>query len=176
FYCAAGSRERLDVLETGWLNVQRGDEMIGVSTELRADGRRFEAGSLNTNGIYGLRASIALLRHIGIENIEREVIWIASALAAALETLGFEMKTPRPIASGIVSFVPPQDVDIARLRKLSDAPDELADPVHLVHRWLEMNDVICSPREGMLRFAPHFYNDEEDIERVKDVLEVAVRA
>jgi selenocysteine lyase/cysteine desulfurase len=175
FYCAAESRERLDVLETGWLNVQRGDEMIGVSTELRADGRRFEAGSLNTNGIHGLRASIALLRHIGIENIEREVIWIASAVAATLETLGFEMKTPRPIASGIVSFTPPQDVDIERLRRLADAPDELADPVHLLHRWLEMNDVVCSPREGMLRFAPHFYNDEEDIDRLKDVLEVAVR-
>ncbi len=174
FYCAAEARERLEVLESGWLNVRRGDEMIGVGTELRADGRRFEAGSLNTNGVYGLRAAIALLRHIGIDNIEREVIWIASALAAALETLGLELRTPRPIASGIVSFAIPQGVDIARLRRLSDAPEELSDPVLLLHRWLEINDVICSPREGMLRFAPHFYNDEEDIERVKDTVATAI--
>jgi selenocysteine lyase/cysteine desulfurase len=175
FYGAAEARDRLEVLESGWLNVQRGDEMLGVSTELRKDGRRFEAGSLNTNGIYGLRASIALLRHIGIENIEREVIWVASTLAAALESLGLELRTPRPIRSGIISVAAPQDVDIPRLRELSEAPDQLADPLVLFHRWLEMNDVICSVREGMLRFAPHFYNDEEDIERVRETLEAALR-
>ncbi|HEY0789107.1 MAG TPA: aminotransferase class V-fold PLP-dependent enzyme [Thermoanaerobaculia bacterium] len=175
FFCAAEVRDRLDVLESGWLNVKRGEEMLGVGTELRHDGRRFEAGSLNTNGIYGLRAAIALLRHVGIENIEHELIWVASALAAMLESCGFELRTPRPIASGIVSFSVPQDVDIARLKRISAAPDGLDDPVILMHRWLELNDVICAPREGMLRFAPHFYNDEEDIERVKEVLAVALR-
>ncbi len=175
FFCAAEARDRLEVLESGWLNVERGDEMLGVGTELRADGRRFEAGSLNTNGIYGLRAAIALLRHIGIENIEREVIWVASALAAMLESSGFTLRTPRPLGAGIVSFLIPQGVDIARLKRISAAPDHLDDPLLLLHRWLEVNDVICSPREGMLRFAPHFYNDEEDIERVKEVLDVAIR-
>ncbi|HEY0590856.1 MAG TPA: hypothetical protein VGF40_03755, partial [Thermoanaerobaculia bacterium] len=96
-------------------------------------------------------------------------------LAAMLESCGFELRTPRPIASGIVSFSVPQDVDIARLKRISAAPDGLDDPVILMHRWLELNDVICAPREGMLRFAPHFYNDEEDIERVKEVLAVALR-
>jgi cysteine desulfurase / selenocysteine lyase len=175
FFCAAESRERLEVLEAGWLNVQRGDEMLGVSTALRNDGRRFEAGSLNTNGVYGLRASIALLRHIGIANIEREVIWVASTLAAALESLGFELRTPRPIRSGIVSVAAPQDVDIPKLQRLSDAPPTLSDPTVLLHRWLEINDVICSVREGMLRFSPHFYNDEDDIESVRESLEAALR-
>lgn len=175
FYCAAAAREELEVLESGWMNAERGEAMIECSTELRKDGRRFEAGSLNTVGVYGLRASIALLRHIGIQNVEREVLWIARTLSAMLEQLGFSILSPRPIASGIVAAEPPQGVDMARLRRLAEFPEESgASAVKLLHRWLEISDVICSPREGMLRFSPHFYNDEEDIERVRDVLVEAV--
>lgn len=175
FYCAAEARDRLDVLESGWMNVQVGEAMIGCSTDLRKDGRRFEAGSLNTVGVYGLRASIALLRHIGIHDVEREVLWIARTLAAMLEQLGFSILSPRPIASGIVAAEPPREVDMARLRMLAELPEESgASALKLFHRWLEINDVLCSVREGMLRFSPHFYNDEEDIERVRDVLAEAV--
>lgn len=176
FYARADVRERLEVLETGWMNVDRGNRMIGCGTDLLPDGRRFEAGSINTIGVYGLRAAIALLRHIGIENVEREVMWEITTLAAVLEQLGFETRTPRPLSSGILAVDPPQEVDIQRLRQLIGAePDDPADTVTLMHRWLELCDVVCSAREGMLRFSPHFYNDEEDIDRVRDVLLAVVR-
>ncbi|HVR44603.1 MAG TPA: aminotransferase class V-fold PLP-dependent enzyme [Thermoanaerobaculia bacterium] len=175
FYAAADVRERLEVLETGWMNADRGARMIDCPTDLLPDGRRFEAGSINTNGVYGLRASIALLRHIGLENIEREVLWIAGALAAMLGELGLEVRSPMPIASGIVAAAAPPDVDMAKLRSLAGlADDHPADAVGLIHRWLEDCGIVCSAREGMLRFAPHFYNDEEDLERLREALEEAL--
>lgn len=171
FFCAEGARERLRVIESGWMNVARGGRMIGAGVELLSDGRRFEAGSLNTNGIYGLRAAIALLRHIGIENVERELDWVVGALASMLEDLGFRIVTPKPLASGIVAALPPQEVDMARLQRLTGKEDHPApDALSLIHRWLELCDIIVSAREGALRFAPHFYNDEEDLERLRDAL------
>lgn len=156
FYVAAAHRDKLDVLENGWTNIERRGKFINASTDLLPDSRRFEAGSLNTNGIYGLRAAMELLEEIGPLEVSAEVKRIAGMLADRLEGIGYRLGTPRPIASGIVAAIP----------RPSAEPNTLLS----LHRKLEENGVVCSPREGMLRFAPHFYNDEEDVERVIRVL------
>jgi selenocysteine lyase/cysteine desulfurase len=156
FYVAAAHRDKLDVLENGWTNIERRGKFINASTDLLPDSRRFEAGSLNTNGIYGLRAAMELLEEIGPLEVSAEVKRIAGMLADRLEGIGYRLGTPRPIASGIVAAIPRPSAEPNTLLRL--------------HRKLEENGVVCSPREGMLRFAPHFYNDEEDVERVISVL------
>jgi cysteine desulfurase/selenocysteine lyase len=156
FYVAAAHRDKLDVLENGWTNIDRRGKFINASTDLLPDSRRFEAGSLNTNGIYGLRAAMELLEEIGPVEVSAEVKRIAGVLADRLEGIGYRLGTPRPIASGIVAAIPRPSAEPNTLLRL--------------HRKLEENGVVCSPREGMLRFAPHFYNDEEDVERVISVL------
>ena len=154
FFVSAEQRERLEVLERGWTNFNRGGRFINCEMDLLPDARRFEAGSLNTNGIYGLRAAIDLLLDIGIDAIAAEVIRLAGKLADRLEAIDWVVGTPRPVASGIVGATPP--------------PVELS--VLKWHRTLEENGIVCAPREGMLRFSPHFYNDETEINRVIDVL------
>jgi cysteine desulfurase/selenocysteine lyase len=156
FYVAAAHRDKLDVLENGWTNIDRRGKFINASTDLLPDSRRFEAGSLNTNGIYGLRAAMELLEEIGPVEVSAEVKRIVGVLADRLEGIGYRLGTPRPIASGIVAAIPRPSAEPNTLLRL--------------HRKLEENGVVCSPREGMLRFAPHFYNDEEDVERVISVL------
>lgn len=151
FFVAAGHRDKLDVLEHGWTNIARGGKFINCTTDLLPDARRFEAGSLNTNGIYGARAAIDLLLEIGIDNIAAEVKRITAMLADGLDKIGYRVATPRPIASGIVAAIPPA-------------------PLMRLHRLLEENGIVCAPREGMLRFSPHFYNDESDVDRVLAVL------
>ncbi|HEY5610297.1 MAG TPA: aminotransferase class V-fold PLP-dependent enzyme, partial [Thermoanaerobaculia bacterium] len=155
FFCAEQAREKLDVLESGWMNIDRGGKFIGCPTELLEDGRRLEAGSLNTNGVYGLRAAISLIQSIGVDEIGAEVIRIAARLATRLEEIGCTVHTPRPIASGIVAATPP-GVDSRRILE--------------IHAALEERAILCAPREGMLRFSPHFYNDESDIERVIEAM------
>jgi selenocysteine lyase/cysteine desulfurase len=154
FYVAAEHRERLEVLEHGWTNINRHGKFLECDVDLLPDARRFEAGSLNTNGIYGLRAGIELLLEIGIDAIAAEVIRVTSLLAKRLEEIGWRVATPRPIRSGIVGAIPP-GVELSLLRW---------------HRRLEENGVVCAPREGTLRFSPHFYNDDAEVDRVIELL------
>jgi cysteine desulfurase/selenocysteine lyase len=154
FYVAGERLEELDVIEHGWTNVQRHGTFLDCGVELVEDARRFEAGSLNTNGIYGLHASLELLLEAGIENIAAHVIGVATRLAERLEAIGWKVGTPRPIRSAIVGAIPP-GVEPSLLRW---------------HRLLEENGVVCAPREGMLRFSPHLYNDDVEIDRVVELL------
>ncbi|HEX3069075.1 MAG TPA: aminotransferase class V-fold PLP-dependent enzyme [Thermoanaerobaculia bacterium] len=154
FFVAAEHRDKLEVLENGWTNIERKGKFIDCPLELLPDARRFEAGSLNTSGIYGLRAAIDLLLEIGINDIAEESTRIAALLAERLDAIGWQVASPRPIRSAIVGVLPP-----------SSEPSLLK-----WHRLLEENGIVCAPREGMLRFAPHFYNDEDEVERVIAVL------
>jgi len=154
FYVAAEQRESLRVVESGWTNVERGGKFINCGTAWLPDSRRFEAGSLNTNGVYGLRAALELIHEIGVGNIAHQAIGVATMLADELQSLGWNVFSPRPIASAIVGATPP-NVEKSLL---------------WWHRQLEERNVVCAPREGMLRFSPHFYNDADDVGRVIDAL------
>jgi cysteine desulfurase/selenocysteine lyase len=161
FYVAAEHLERLDVLEHGWTNIERHGKFIGCGTELLPDSRRFEAGSANTNGIYGFRAAVDLLLEIGVEEIEREVVRLASRLADGLEGIGWSVSSPRPIASGIIGATPPN------VEKRS---------LLWWHRKLEEQGIVCAPREAMLRFSPHVYNTDEEVDAVSRALEAIAAA
>ena len=155
FFVAPEHLQKLEVLENGWTNIERRGKFIGCADDLLPDSRRFEAGSSNTNGIYGAAAAIDLLLEVGVAEIEREVIRLGTLLADRLESIGYKVATPRPIRSGIIAAVPPSSEANTLLR---------------LHRLLEENGIVSSPREGMLRFSPHFYNDEAEIDRVIGVL------
>ncbi|MFL6247610.1 MAG: aminotransferase class V-fold PLP-dependent enzyme [Thermoanaerobaculia bacterium] len=150
FYVAAEQRHELEVLEIGWTNIERQGKFIGAGTALVSDSRRFEAGSLNTNGIYGLRAAIDLLLEIGIDVVAQRAIAVATLLAERLEEIGWQVASPRPIRSAIVGVTPP----------------DVEKSIVWHHRRIEEQQVVCAPREGLLRFSPHFYNDADDVERV----------
>jgi cysteine desulfurase / selenocysteine lyase len=172
FYCAAEVRDQLEVLEAGWMNLELGESWIEAAPTLLQDGRRFEGGSINTNGVYGAAAALELLEEIGIATVEGEVVRLARYLAERMESIGFEVMTPRPLRSGIVSVVP-RGIDPARLRAVSGI-DEAAQPDSMltgIHQWLEREKIICTPREGALRFSPHFYNTEDEIDEVISALQ-----
>src|SRR5437762_1990265 len=97
FYVAAAHRDELEVIENGWTNIDRRGKFILSPTDLLSDARRFEAGSLNTNGIYGLRAAIELLLEIGIEAVAQRALAVANRLADGLESIGWRVAT-RPVA------------------------------------------------------------------------------
>lgn len=154
FYVASNRLDELDVVEMGWTNIDRQRKFIGCPTDLLPDSRRFEAGSLNTNGIYGLRAAIDLILEVGIDEISERALRVATVLADGLKSIGWKLGSPEPIRSPILGATPP-DVEKSLL---------------WWHRKLEENRVVCAPREGMLRFSPHFYNDESEAARVVEVL------
>ena len=153
FYVAAERLEELEVLESGWTNVERQGKFIGCGVEWLPDSRRFEAGSPNTNGIYGLRAAIDLLLEAGIETVRDRALRVAARLSEELQARGWQAPL---LGSPIVGATPPN----------------VEKSVVWYHRQLEERGVVTAPREGLLRFSPHFYNDESDVERVIDALTV----
>lgn len=150
FYVAAEHRGELEVIENGWNNIAHKGHFLGTPLELLPDARRFEAGSINTSGVYGLRAAIDLLHEIGIDVIRERALAVATALADGLESIGCRVASPRPLCSPIVGAIPPS----------------VEKHVRWYHGKLEEQGIVCAPREGMLRFSPHFYNDLDEVERV----------
>jgi selenocysteine lyase/cysteine desulfurase len=148
--------EKVTPSEIGWTNVRHWSDYSRRDLSWREDAGRYECGTLNTVGIYGLGAAVNLLLEVGIPNIAERVLDLTDQLRGGLLAQGHSVFGPRAReeASGIVSFVPHQGT-AERLLKL-----------FLAHR------VQIAARGGMVRIAPHFYNTEEEIDRV---LELASR-
>ena len=122
--------------------------------------QRYEPGVLNLPGVAGMKASIDFLLEIGIDKIAQRILSIRSRLLSGLTELGFtllgENNTPMH-QSGIITVAHPN----------RDIVSE--------HKRLLENGIVCSPRQDRqgnqyLRFSPHFYNNEDEIDRVLDVL------
>jgi cysteine desulfurase / selenocysteine lyase len=122
--------------------------------------QRYEPGVLNLPGVVGMKAAIDFLLEIGIDKIAQRILSIRSRLVSGLTELGFtllgENNTPMH-QSGIITVAHPN----------RDIVSE--------HKRLLENGIVCSPRQDRqgnqyLRFSPHFYNNEDEIDRVLDVL------
>ena len=77
----------IEPVEFGWTNVAKYNDYASRYMTLRPDAGRYECGTLNTIGCYGLRASIELLLDVGVP-----------AIGAAVQQLGdlVEMVIKRP--------------------------------------------------------------------------------
>jgi cysteine desulfurase / selenocysteine lyase len=155
FYVSERARERVPAAFGGWWNVKHDSTHAGGYLDYRLDfhlgGRRYEPGSLPTAQIRGLGAALDLLEEMDVEEISRRLVGNVTALARGLADRGWQITTPEPFRSGILAAIPP-DSDAIRAAK-----------------ELEARCVIASPREGAVRFSPHAYNDESEIERILSV-------
>lgn len=145
--------ERLDVVEFGWTNVT-GFPRYSKHEELRPGAGRFECGTMNTVGAYGLRSSIELFLELGVRSVADRVNRLASRIAEGAVERGFSLAAARGDGdgSGIVS-----------IRK------DGWDAAEAAAKMLE-NGISVSPRHGYLRAAPHFYNTEEEVARYLELL------
>lgn len=150
FYCAHRARPHLRVANLGWANVVDPRDFLSYDTTLLPDARRFECGTLNTVGIHGLSACLELLHRVGIERIETRVLSLTDRLCAGLEEKGCDVLSSRAPGekSGIVVFHHAAVRTEAIYQKLCEAR------------------VVCAIRGGRIRLSPHFYNTEEEVDRV----------
>jgi selenocysteine lyase/cysteine desulfurase len=150
----------------GSWNVKSPDFQAQEEIEFEDGGRRYEPGVLNVAGIYGMKASINLIRETGLDTVSMLILERRDQLQRGLSLLGFEFLGPdlsEPLRSGILTTRHPEH-----------------DPASLFAA-LEQAGISCSCRKTRnhgtwLRFSPHFYNTEEEINRVLDVLSEAVKS
>ncbi len=153
FFCSKRLLNRLHPVNVGWKSVVDNLNFQEYDFTLQNSARRFEEGTLNTVGIVGFGASLELLMSVGIEEIKQRVLHLTDHAIHGLKESECKLITPlkRDERSGIVSF-----------RNREKAP-------HLYQRLQEQN-IIVSLRGDAIRISPHFYNTEEEIDRLLDVI------
>lgn len=155
FYCDENRLNDLDLARVGWNTVINAQDYADIDFTMRDTAERFEEGSPNVPGIFGLDESMKLLNTYGIERNAAQVISLTDRLVEGLERKGHSVVSPRGEGekSGIVNFVP----------KGADDADTIA-------RRLDENKVLVIRRGEGVRVSPHFYNGPEDIDRLLELV------
>jgi len=123
------------------------------SLKLAETACRFEVGTPSFYSLVGAAAALNLLLDAKISKIEKRVLNLTSRLIEAVKDRGCRLQTPEEPSecrSGVVNF-------------LIDKPDERV-------QRLEKKGIIVSARAHGIRVSPHFYNTEEEIDKLIDEL------
>jgi cysteine desulfurase/selenocysteine lyase len=153
-YVRKSRQDSIFPMEFGWTNVAGYHDYSSRDMTLRPDAGRYECGTLNTIGCYGLRASLEFLLEVGIERIGPAVQSLTDQLAEGALRKGYQLLGDR---------TPENGAGIVALHKPG------MDSRQVVHE-LKERGIIAAPRQGWVRFSPHFYISPEDIERVVEAL------
>jgi selenocysteine lyase/cysteine desulfurase len=153
-YVRRDRQDEIKPVEFGWTNVARYNDYAARDMTLRPDAGRYECGTLNTIGCFGLRAAIEFLFAVGIERISPHVQSLGDRIAAGVANKGYEilgLRTPET-GAGIVSFRK-NEIDC-----------------RLIVSRLRDRGIIAAPRQGWVRTSPHFYVSPDDIDTLVDAL------
>lgn len=153
FYSRPQAREQLRLMQFGWHMVQDAGNYDSHHWAVAASARRFECGSPNTLGIFGLEASLSLLEEIGLAEVEARVLRNARQL--------IEFISDHPRLELLSAAHPNRHAGIVTFRVSGKDSRE-------VYRHLMGDGIICANRGGGIRFSPHFYNTAEQLEIALD--------
>ena len=137
----------------GWLSVNNPDNLLEYDLVLKKTASAFQSGTLNSIAIYALNSSLKLLLEFGLDRIQKNVLDNTTYFLNGLKEIGFD---PILRSCGVESLAGIVTVEHPKYREIFE--------------MLSEKDIICSVREGLLRFSPHFYNIREEIDRVIDEL------
>jgi selenocysteine lyase/cysteine desulfurase len=148
-------RDRLEEVapsEVGWVNMAKSGDYASRDMTWRHDAGRYECGTLNTIGCFGLHAALNFVLDLGTEKLAPEVRALADRVWEGAKAKGYEMLGRRSpeCAAGIVSFRKAGQEALGK--RLKDA------------------GFITAPRAGWIRVSPHFYNSPDDIEALLALL------
>ena len=117
------------------------------STPLPEHASRFEYGTMNYEGIYGLDAALDYVNRIGIESIEQRNLKLVRMLRERLQKKGVKFYTPENNKSSILTFFIENEQAFGKKMKEKN--------IYLTAR---------RKKKGHVRMSPHYYNNEEDID------------
>ncbi len=153
---------RLRPLLLGAANVRSPDFVSQAEIVFTDTAARYEPGVLNLGPILGMAASLEMLMAAGKDRVAARIGSLVGRLAAGLGKLGFEPAGPVTgrNASGILAVTHPS-ADLTRLFQALQERKTTASLRHDAHR------------RAYLRWSPHFYNTEEEIDRAVEIVKEA---
>ncbi len=121
---------------------------------LREDTARFEYGTPPSINLIGMGESLALFLETGMEEICERVRMLTDILVEGALNKGYQCHSPRGKTewSGIVTLTHSTHSNQSILDRLNE------------------NNIRGIEREGRIRLSPHFYQTEEEMQRVVDAL------
>lgn len=139
--------EKLNSKLIGWLSVAKPEE-YKLDLKLSKTASRYELGTPNILGYFGVFESLKLILKLGVKNIERRILDLTDILINLLKQKNLKLYTPleKECRSGIVNF------------KIKNAKE--------IVKKLRKSLIIVSCRNNGIRVAPHFYNTEEELEKM----------
>ena len=165
-YCARPWIERLTPAYLSRFGIDAGgvheSEMGPLDYQLYTSARRFEVGNMNWPGIITVDASMRQLLEIGGAALEEHAVALSKRLSDGFEELGYPVQRPPDEASrshivtvGYRAEHGSRKTGSEHLNRLSEA--------------LVRAGVVHSVRRGVLRFATHMYNNDQDIDLVLEI-------
>jgi len=154
FYCR---KELISQFEPAYVGLLGAKRQTNLGTSFQDwhpvdTARRFMHGNISFSGFAGAKAGIEYINRIGIKNIEKRVIALGDLLIELLQD-------KNPI------YLAPLD------KKYRSAAITFKVPnVETVFKKLDENKVIVAPRIGGLRVSPNFYNTEEEIKKLGEIV------
>ncbi len=129
--------------------------------------RRYESGTLNLPGVFGMAGALELLLEVGMEAVSERILTWREAFLDAVRPLGWRLCVEDsgvdPSArSGIITIAHPQHGPETVFGKLKEQGVRLS---------LRQD----ASGTSYLRFSPHFYNTMDELDRVVDILSRAGR-
>ena len=139
---------QLTPTHSGWFAQENIFAMDITANRPAASARRFEAGTPAVVNCYAAEAGLKIILEVGTEVIEARVRALTRRCLEGLESIGWASCTPsEDVRRGPMVCVPARDV-----AQLTDA--------------LLEQDIVTSCRDDNLRATVHFYNSEDDIDRL----------
>jgi selenocysteine lyase/cysteine desulfurase len=152
FYLSPRIFDLVRPMAAGWLSVEDSWDFFDYQLKFLPNAERFEPGMYNVAGVVGAIASLRMFLEIGPREIEQRILSTTDYLIERLFRSGYSIYTPMEpeTRSGIVTF------------HHHNAPG--------LYEHLKAHHVHVSLRNGFIRVSPHFYNTEEDVDCLMDLV------
>ena len=152
-YITEDLQRKIHPANLGWLSVKNAWNLLDYKLDLKTSANVFQGGTLNAFGIYALNSSLKLFKEYGYTKVSENVLSNSIYFLESLKKLGYHPvleNCNEENIGGIVTCIP-------------ENPDQIFEN-------LSKKNIICSVREGQIRFSPHFYNTKVEIDVVVDEL------
>jgi len=146
-------QDKMKSAPIGWLAVKDAWNLLDFDLTTKETAERFQPGTLNNLGIYVFNSSMKLFKEFRFDEIEKQVLSNSKYFIDELAKFGYKSPLHTLLEkhlSGIVSL------------KSENARN--------IFEILSQKKIVCSLREGYIRFAPHFYNTKQEIDFVVDTM------
>jgi len=165
FYVRKSLQKDLKPMLRGAYNVVTPEFIAQEDQRFYVGGRRFEPGMQNLPGIIGMRASLKLILDVGVDAISARLLELRKRILGSLKPHGYEL---------YVSEVD-DNPELAPWRSAIVTLTHPTKDLRALYEELKAKKILVSNRQNregtkFIRLSPHFYNTEEEIDRVAEAM------